>query len=111
MCPNTKNNKSSVNLLHRNKRNLKVVHVFGKENELKGKCENSTEKGSKSYIQAVYIRADDLTNLVPATKFAHLNVTTVLLRGLAAKRHLYSSRFFRFNANYICFQLVIVISG
>lgn len=61
---------------------------FGKENELKGKCENSTKKGSKSYIQALYIRADDLTNLVPATKFAHLDVTTVLLKGLVAKRYL-----------------------
>ncbi|MCD7464078.1 hypothetical protein HAX54_052027 [Datura stramonium] len=36
-------------------------------------------------IQAVYVPADDLTNPAPATTFAHLDATTVLSRGLAAK--------------------------
>ena len=36
-------------------------------------------------IQAVYVPADDLTDPAPATTFAHLDATTVLSRGLAAK--------------------------
>ncbi|CAK9151225.1 unnamed protein product [Ilex paraguariensis] len=45
----------------------------------------STKEGSITSIQAVYIPADDLTDSAPATTFAHLGVTTVLSRGLAAK--------------------------
>ncbi|XP_048630147.1 ATP synthase subunit beta, chloroplastic-like [Brassica napus] len=43
------------------------------------------EKGSITSIQAVYVPADDLTDPAPATTFAHLDATTVLSRGLAAK--------------------------
>jgi F-type H+/Na+-transporting ATPase subunit beta len=45
----------------------------------------STTEGSITSIQAVYVPADDLTDPAPATTFAHLDGTTVLSRGLAAK--------------------------
>ena len=45
----------------------------------------STNEGSITSIQAVYVPADDLTDLAPATTFAHLDATTVLSRGLASK--------------------------
>ncbi|KAL5056723.1 hypothetical protein RYX36_028327 [Vicia faba] len=45
----------------------------------------STKEGSITYIQVVYVLADDLIDLVVATKFAHLDATIVLSRGLAAK--------------------------
>ena len=45
----------------------------------------STTEGSITSIQAVYVPADDLTDPAPATTFAHLDATTVLSRGLAAK--------------------------
>ena len=45
----------------------------------------STTAGSITSIQAVYVPADDLTDPAPATTFAHLDATTVLSRGLAAK--------------------------
>ncbi|KAL5582171.1 hypothetical protein UlMin_014613 [Ulmus minor] len=45
----------------------------------------STKEGSITYIQAVYVPVDDLTDPAPTTTFAHLDATTVLLRGLAAK--------------------------
>ncbi|MBS9383537.1 MAG: F0F1 ATP synthase subunit beta [Dolichospermum sp. BR01] len=45
----------------------------------------STNEGSITSIQAVYVPADDFTDPAPATTFAHLDGTTVLSRGLAAK--------------------------
>ncbi|KAM4079740.1 hypothetical protein ACB094_09G137600 [Castanea mollissima] len=45
----------------------------------------STKEGSITFIQAVYVPADNLTDPAPATTFAHLDATTVLSRGLAAK--------------------------
>ncbi len=45
----------------------------------------STTEGSITSIQAVYVPADDLTDPAPATTFAHLDATTVLSRGLAAR--------------------------
>jgi len=45
----------------------------------------STTQGSITSIQAVYVPADDLSDPAPATTFAHLDATTVLSRGLAAK--------------------------
>jgi F-type H+-transporting ATPase subunit beta len=45
----------------------------------------STNLGSITSIQAVYVPADDLTDPAPATTFAHLDATTVLSRGLASK--------------------------
>ena len=45
----------------------------------------STNKGSITSIQAIYVPADDLTDPAPATTFAHLDATTVLSRGLASK--------------------------
>jgi F-type H+/Na+-transporting ATPase subunit beta len=44
----------------------------------------STNKGSITSIQAVYVPADDLTDPAPATTFAHLDGTVVLSRQLAA---------------------------
>ena len=43
----------------------------------------STDKGSITSVQAVYVPADDLTDPAPATTFAHLDSTVVLARGLA----------------------------
>ena len=40
----------------------------------------STRKGSITSVQAVYVPADDLTDPAPATTFAHLDATTVLIR-------------------------------
>ena len=45
----------------------------------------STKEGSITSIQAVYVPADDFTDPAPATTFAHLDGTTSLSRGLAAK--------------------------
>jgi F-type H+-transporting ATPase subunit beta len=45
----------------------------------------STNEGSITSIQAVYVPADDLTDPAPATTFAHLDATTVLSRNLASK--------------------------
>ncbi|KAK3018273.1 hypothetical protein RJ639_003101 [Escallonia herrerae] len=43
------------------------------------------DEGSITSIQAVYVPADNLTDPAPATTFVHLDATTVLSRGLAAK--------------------------
>ncbi len=43
----------------------------------------STNKGSITSIQAVYVPADDLTDPAPATTFSHLDSTVVLSRGLS----------------------------
>ncbi len=44
----------------------------------------STNKGSITSVQAVYVPADDLTDPAPATTFAHLDATTVLSRQIAS---------------------------
>ncbi|PHU22525.1 50S ribosomal protein L22, chloroplastic [Capsicum chinense] len=48
----------------------------------------STKEGSITSIQAVYVPTDDLTDLAPATTFAHLDATTVLSRGLSTKEEI-----------------------
>jgi len=45
----------------------------------------STNKGSITSVQAVYVPADDLTDPAPATTFAHLDATTVLSREISEK--------------------------
>lgn len=45
----------------------------------------STNKGSITSVQAVYVPADDLTDPAPATTFAHLDATTVLARSIASQ--------------------------
>ena len=45
----------------------------------------STNKGSITSVQAIYVPADDLTDPAPATSFAHLDATTVLSRDIAAQ--------------------------
>jgi len=42
----------------------------------------STNKGSITSVQAIYVPADDLTDPAPATAFTHLDATTVLDRSL-----------------------------
>ncbi len=43
----------------------------------------STDKGSITSIQAIYVPADDLTDPAPATAFSHLDATTVLSRQIS----------------------------
>ncbi len=43
----------------------------------------STNKGSITSVQAIYVPADDLTDPAPATSFAHLDATTTLSRQIA----------------------------
>lgn len=45
----------------------------------------STNKGSITSVQAIYVPADDLTDPAPATSFSHLDATTVLSRSIAEK--------------------------
>ena len=44
----------------------------------------STQNGSITSVQAVYVPADDLTDPAPATTFAHLDATTVLSRAISS---------------------------
>jgi F-type H+-transporting ATPase subunit beta len=48
----------------------------------------STNKGSITSVQAIYVPADDLTDPAPATSFAHLDATTVLSRSDRRAGHL-----------------------
>src|SRR5438046_2704838 len=43
----------------------------------------STQKGSITSVQAIYVPADDITDPAPATAFAHLDATTVLSRAIS----------------------------
>ncbi|SLN13568.1 F0F1 ATP synthase subunit beta [Oceanibacterium hippocampi] len=43
----------------------------------------TTNKGSITSVQAIYVPADDLTDPAPATSFSHLDATTVLSRSIA----------------------------
>jgi F-type H+/Na+-transporting ATPase subunit beta len=43
----------------------------------------STDKGSITSVQAIYVPADDLTDPAPATAFSHLDATTVLSRNIS----------------------------
>src|SRR6476619_4847774 len=43
----------------------------------------SSNKGSITSVQAIYVPADDLTDPAPATSFAHLDATTVLSRAIS----------------------------
>jgi len=45
----------------------------------------TTNKGSITSVQAIYVPADDLTDPAPATSFAHLDATTTLSRSIAEK--------------------------
>ncbi len=45
----------------------------------------STQEGSVTSVQAIYVPADDLTDPAPASVFAHLNATTTLSRSIAEK--------------------------
>jgi F-type H+-transporting ATPase subunit beta len=45
----------------------------------------TTDKGSITSVQAIYVPADDLTDPAPATAFAHLDATTVLSRKIVEK--------------------------
>ncbi len=43
----------------------------------------STDKGSITSVQAIYVPADDLTDPAPAAAFSHLDATTVLSRQIS----------------------------
>ena len=45
----------------------------------------STQTGSVTSVQAIYVPADDLTDPAPANTFAHLDATTVLSRAIVEK--------------------------
>ena len=45
----------------------------------------TTNKGSITSVQAIYVPADDLTDPAPATSFSHLDATTVLDRAISEK--------------------------
>ena len=45
----------------------------------------TTNKGSITSVQAIYVPADDLTDPAPATSFAHLDSTTTLNRAISEK--------------------------
>ncbi len=45
----------------------------------------TTNKGSITSVQAIYVPADDLTDPAPATSFAHLDATTTLSRAISEK--------------------------
>jgi F-type H+-transporting ATPase subunit beta len=45
----------------------------------------STQRGSITSVQAIYVPADDLTDPAPATAFTHLDSTTVLSRAISEK--------------------------
>jgi F-type H+-transporting ATPase subunit beta len=45
----------------------------------------STQRGSITSVQAIYVPADDLTDPAPATAFTHLDSTTVLSRSISEK--------------------------
>jgi len=45
----------------------------------------STQRGSITSVQAIYVPADDLTDPAPATAFTHLDATTVLSRAISDK--------------------------
>jgi F-type H+-transporting ATPase subunit beta len=45
----------------------------------------STQQGSVTSVQAIYVPADDLTDPAPASVFAHLNATTTLSRSISEK--------------------------
>ena len=45
----------------------------------------TTDKGSVTSVQAIYVPADDLTDPAPATAFAHLDATTVLNRAISER--------------------------
>merc|ERR1712065_40295 len=45
----------------------------------------STNRGSITSVQAIYVPADDLTDPAPATTFAHLDATTELSRAISEK--------------------------
>ncbi|HSI81055.1 MAG TPA: F0F1 ATP synthase subunit beta, partial [Solirubrobacterales bacterium] len=45
----------------------------------------STQRGSVTSVQAIFVPADDITDPAPASVFAHLNATTVLSRSISEK--------------------------
>ena len=58
------------------------AHLFQEMGALQERI-TSTQSGSITSVQAVYVPADDLTDPAPATTFTHLDATTVLSRNIA----------------------------
>jgi F-type H+-transporting ATPase subunit beta len=57
----------------------------------------TTQKGSITSVQAIYVPADDLTDPAPATTFAHLDATTVLSRQVSSLRCKFHSLYYNRN--------------
>ena len=68
----------------------------------------TTQKGSITSVQAIYVPADDLTDPAPATSFAHLDATTVLSRGYCREGHLSRRGPARFRRLRACSSPLIV---
>jgi F-type H+-transporting ATPase subunit beta len=59
----------------------------------------TTQKGSITSVQAIYVPADDLTDPAPATTFAHLDATTVLSRQVSSLRAVFHSLYYHWNTH------------
>ena len=69
----------------------------------------TTNKGSITSVQAVYVPADDLTDPAPASTFAHLDATTVLNRAIAQAQGLVGDRPGDFQTYRLLIDLGLVI--
>ena len=67
----------------------------------------STNKGSITSVQAIYVPADDLTDPAPATSFAHLDATTVAEPRDFGARHLPGGRPARFSVSRVLTPAVV----
>ncbi len=61
----------------------------------------TTQKGSITSVQAIYVPADDLTDPAPATTFAHLDATTVLSRQVSSLRRKFHSLYYNRNVQLV----------
>ncbi len=66
----------------------------------------TTQKGSITSVQAIYVPADDLTDPAPATTFAHLDATTVLSRQVSSLRRKFHSLYYNRNVQLMLWFLI-----
>ncbi|MHD0175251.1 hypothetical protein ACNQUF_12270, partial [Corynebacterium diphtheriae] len=86
-CRNTKNcatSSRSIRMLGRMPSAVGYQPTLAEEMGRLQERITSTQTGSITSIQAVYVPADDLTDPSPATTFAHLDATVVLSRDIAS---------------------------
>ncbi len=67
----------------------------------------TTQKGSITSVQAIYVPADDLTDPAPATTFAHLDATTVLSRQVSSLRAVFHSLYYHWNSHVMLWPLTL----